>query len=137
MVSPRNAGIWALAAVLVLVAPFLTADPAKAYNIKMRRVDMPDITDIPSMLSSVTNGGMTDQEKAKALWRLVFQYSHQESPPTEKITGNVHDAAKLFNVYGYRMCCCSSAWSPRKGWGWSGRPRCCATSAPSTTSRTW
>ena len=44
MVSVRKTGIWALTAVLVLVAPFLTADPAKAYNIKMRRTDMPDIT---------------------------------------------------------------------------------------------
>ncbi len=85
------------------------AGPAKAYNIRMRRSDMPDTTDVASVLNSVITGGMSEVEKAKAIWRVVFQYTHQDTPPQEMIAGCTHDAIKLFNVYGYRMCCCSSA----------------------------
>lgn len=82
--------------------------PAKAYNIRMYRSDMPDVTDIPSTINSIIQDGMSDADKAKALWRVVFQHSHQDAPPQEFISGDVHDPIKLFNVYGYRMCCCAS-----------------------------
>lgn len=94
---------------LALVALEAQAGPAKAYNIRMRRTDMPDTTDVQSILSSIISGGETDEEKAKAIWRVVFQYSHQDNPPNEKIDGCTHDVVKLFNVYGYRMCCCASS----------------------------
>ena len=90
--------MWVAAVVLVLAVLEANAGPAKAYNIRMRRTDMPDTTDVPSILGSIIAGGETDEEKAKAIWRVVFQYSHQDSPPQEKIAGCTHDVVKLFNV---------------------------------------
>ncbi|MCL2639374.1 MAG: hypothetical protein FWD53_00865, partial [Phycisphaerales bacterium] len=54
--------------------------------------------------------GMTDEEKAIAIWKTVVKYRHQDSPPSEKRqTGCVHDPIKTFNVYGYGMCCCAAS----------------------------
>jgi hypothetical protein len=54
---------------------------------------------------------MTDAERAKALWTAAVKYRHQAPPPNEYLAGDweAHDPVKLFNVYGYCMCCCSSA----------------------------
>ncbi len=83
-------------------------EPAKAYNIRIYRSDMPDITDLPSLVNSITYAGMPDADRAKAVWRVIFQYSHQDAPPQELIDQEVHEPIKLFNVYGYRMCCCAA-----------------------------
>jgi len=55
--------------------------------------------------------GMSDQEKALAVWETVVRFRHQDPPPVEYLQhdGCVHDAIKTFNVYGYGMCCCASA----------------------------
>lgn len=61
--------------------------------------------------------GMTDQEKAIAIWKTVVKYRHQENPPGEGLQaanenhpeGNVHEPLKTFHVYGYGMCCCAAA----------------------------
>ena len=54
---------------------------------------------------------MSDQERAKALWTAVVKYRHQTAPPNEHLAGDweAHDPVKIFNVYGYCMCCCCSA----------------------------
>src|SRR5205823_4921247 len=52
-----------------------------------------------------------DAERAKALWTAAVKYRHQTVPPNEYLAADweAHDPVKLFNVYGYCMCCCSSA----------------------------
>ena len=84
------------------------AAPAKAYNVRMRRTDMPDTTDIPSLINSIITPGMTNEQKAKAVFRVVVQYTHQNPPPREFLGGCTHDTIKMINVYGYRMCCCAA-----------------------------
>ena len=104
------AGICLGVLVLLALPDTVFAEAQKAYNIRMRRADMPDTTDVASIIKSViTDKGITtDVEKAKAIWRVVFQFTHQDGPPQEEIAGCTHDIIKLFNVYGYRMCCCAS-----------------------------
>ena len=41
----------------------------------------------------------------------MVKYRHQTAPPNEYLAGDweAHDPVKIFNVYGYCMCCCCSA----------------------------
>ncbi len=41
----------------------------------------------------------------------IIRYRHQTAPPNEHLAGDweAHDPVKIFNVYGYCMCCCCSA----------------------------
>ena len=47
----------------------------------------------------------------EALWTAVVKYRHQAPPPDEFLAGDweAHDPVKIFNVYGYCMCCCCSS----------------------------
>jgi hypothetical protein len=73
------------------------------------RVD--DVTTIENIVKSFAKPGMSDQKRAEALWKAVVRYRHQTAPPNEHLTGDweAHDPVKIFNVYGYCMCCCCSA----------------------------
>jgi hypothetical protein len=55
--------------------------------------------------------GMTDQDRALAIWRTVVRYRHQTNPPNEFLGPeiNVHDPLKTIHVYGVGMCCCASS----------------------------
>jgi hypothetical protein len=70
-----------------------------------------DVTTIENIVKSFVKPRMTDQERARALWTSVVKYRHQTSPPNEYLAGDweAHDPVKIFNVYGYCMCCCCSA----------------------------
>jgi hypothetical protein len=70
-----------------------------------------DVTTVENILKSFVKPGMSDQERARALWTAVVKYRHQTTPPNEFLAGDweAHDPVKIFNVYGYCMCCCCSA----------------------------
>lgn len=70
-----------------------------------------DVTTVENIVKSFAKPGMSDQERAKALWTAVIKYRHQTAPPNECLAGDweAHDPVKIFNVYGYCMCCCCSA----------------------------
>ncbi|MFB3890774.1 MAG: hypothetical protein ACE15C_01995 [Phycisphaerae bacterium] len=55
--------------------------------------------------------GMSDEDKALAIWKTVVKYRHQDGPPDEGVGGggNVHDPFKTIHVYGYGMCCCAAS----------------------------
>jgi hypothetical protein len=55
--------------------------------------------------------GMSDQEKALAIWKTVTRYRHQTNPPNEFLSpeNNVHDPLKTIHVYGVGICCCASS----------------------------
>jgi hypothetical protein len=73
------------------------------------RID--DVTTVENIIRSFIKPGMSDQKRAEALWRAVVKYRHQTTPPNEYLAGDweAHDPVKIFNVYGYCMCCCCSA----------------------------
>ncbi|MCL2645750.1 MAG: hypothetical protein FWD61_01950 [Phycisphaerales bacterium] len=91
------------------------ADVGIVSNIKIMSDKNPDDVSSPeAWKKSYIKDGMTDQEKAIAIWKTVVKYRHQDTPPGEGLEGgkgygNVHDPIKTFNVYGYGMCCCAAS----------------------------
>ena len=73
------------------------------------RVD--DVSSLEAWRRAFIHDGMSDADKAQAVWRSVVAFRHQDEPPREFLedSGHVHDPIKLFNVYGYSQCDCASA----------------------------
>ncbi|MEA2707571.1 MAG: hypothetical protein QOF78_172 [Phycisphaerales bacterium] len=74
----------------------------------------PDVSTLEAWKKSYIKDGMTDQEKAIAIFNTIVRYRHQANPPREYLSsemagGHVHDPLKSFHVYGYGQCCCASA----------------------------
>jgi hypothetical protein len=84
---------------------------ARVNNLKVLSDKVDDVTTAENIVKSFAKPGMSDAERAKALWRASVKYRHQTSPPNEELAADweAHDPVKLFNVYGYCMCCCSSS----------------------------
>ncbi len=104
---------------LALLAGFLTR-PAEATegavvsNVKVVSDKIEDVSSIEAWKASFLKPGMSDRQKALAVWETVVKFRHQNSPPYEYLQsdGNefcVHDPIKTFNVYGYGMCCCAAS----------------------------
>jgi hypothetical protein len=73
-----------------------------------------DIATLDAWRKTYIKDGMSDQEKAIAIFDTVVRYRHQANPPREYLSsaeagGHVHDPLKSFHVYGYGQCCCASA----------------------------
>jgi hypothetical protein len=104
----------ALTLLLTSVLPVAAADPpagARLHNLKVLSDRVDDVTTAENILSSFAKPGMSDAERARAIWTAAVRYRHQAPPPREYLSGDweAHDPVKLFNVYGYCQCCCSSA----------------------------
>jgi hypothetical protein len=83
----------------------------RIHNLKVLSNKVDDVTTHENILKSFIKPGMSDAERARALWTAAVKYRHQTAPPNEFLASDweAHDPVKLFNVYGYCMCCCSSA----------------------------
>src|SRR5437762_2550195 len=85
-------------------ALFGAEEPAVVSNIKVVSDKVDDVSSIEALEKSIFKPGMTEQEKAVALFTTIVKFRHFEPPPME-FTGltdpAVRDAIKLFNVYGY------------------------------------
>jgi hypothetical protein len=110
-----------LAAVLVLCAPVLFAqetrtaplDPAKVgvvCHVKVVSDRVPDMSNLETWKKAWIKDGMTDEQKAMAVWKTVRTFQHQEAPPVEFLHNEdaVQDPFKIFNVYGYSLCSIAS-----------------------------
>jgi len=80
-------------------------------HIKVLSDKVPDVSSMEAWKSSGLKEGMTDEQKALAVWETVVRFRHQDVPPHEFLQeeGDVHDPIKTFNVYGYGMCCCAAS----------------------------
>ncbi len=80
-------------------------------NIKVVSDKVEDVTTLEAILDWMVKPGMSDREKALAVWETVVKFRHQDSPPNEwtENEGNVRDPVKTFNVYGYGMCGCAAS----------------------------
>src|SRR5438132_6958483 len=107
---------------LLLAAPVLgpsrpacaqeaAARGARLNNLKVLSDKIDDVTTVENILKSFVKPGMTDEERSKAIWTAAVEYRHQTAPPNEFLAADweAHDPVKLFNVYGYCMCCCASS----------------------------
>jgi hypothetical protein len=104
---------------LVLLSPLAlpSADPAVGApvgvvsHVKVLSDKVPDVSSLEAWRKSFLKEGMTDQEKALAVWRSTVMFQHQEvPPPCEYLTDEegVQDPFKIFNVYGYSLCSVAS-----------------------------
>jgi len=79
-------------------------------HVKVLSDKVADVSSLAAWKKSFIKEGMTDQQKALAIWKSIVMHRYQDNPPIEFLhEGCVHDAIKTFNVYGYGMCCCASA----------------------------
>jgi hypothetical protein len=83
----------------------------RVNQLKVLSDKIDDVTTVENIVKSFVKPGMTDQERAEALWRAIIKYRHQTTPPNEYLAGDweAHDPVKIMSVYGYCMCCCASA----------------------------
>jgi hypothetical protein len=108
-------------ALIVVAAPCVSAQDPKAgptdpsrvgvvCHVKVLSDKIPDMTNLETWKKAFIKEGMTDEQKALAVWRTVRSFQHQESPPNEFLQNEeaVQDPLKIFNVYGYSLCSIAS-----------------------------
>ena len=78
-------------------------------HVKVLSDKVEDVSSPEAWKKTYIKPGMSDQEKALAIWKTVVKYRHQTAPPNECLQDNVHDVFKTIHVYGYGMCCCASS----------------------------
>lgn len=79
-------------------------------HVKVLSDKVADVSSLEAWKKSFICDGMSDEEKALAVWKSSVAFVYQDAPPVEFLhEGCVHDAIKDFNVYGYGMCCSASA----------------------------
>ncbi|MBA3708824.1 MAG: hypothetical protein H0W83_08415 [Planctomycetes bacterium] len=95
------------------VAPTSTTTSTSGVvsHIKVVSDKIEDVSSFEAWKKSFIKDGMSDEQKAMAIWTTVVKFRHQDPPPNEYLQGedNVHDPIKTFNVYGYGQCCCASS----------------------------
>ncbi|MGB2823611.1 MAG: hypothetical protein WBF17_21705 [Phycisphaerae bacterium] len=101
--------------------------PGIVSHVKVLSDNVPDVSSLAAWKKSFIRDGVSDRDKALAVWKSNVMFVYQDPPPIEFLhEGCVHDAIKSFNVYGYGMCCCASSrveslgrylGLPARGWG--------------------
>ena len=101
-------GILCLAAGAASAADAPKVGVVSHINVLSNNVE--DVSSPEAWKKTYIKDGMTDEQKALAIWTTVVKYRHQDSPPNEFFSAdNVHDPLKTIHVYGYGMCCCAAA----------------------------
>ncbi len=87
------------------------APPGVVSLVSVTSNQVADVSSLGAWQRSFLHDGMSDADKAQAVWRSVVAFRHQDEPPREllRLDGHVHDPIKLFNVYGYSQCDCAAA----------------------------
>ncbi len=98
-----------IAACGVLSVPAGASEVAVVSHIKVLSDKVEDVSSPEDWKKAYIQPGMSDQEKALAIWKTVVKYRHQASPPQDCFGGCVHEMFKTIHVYGYGQCCCASA----------------------------
>lgn len=84
------------------------AEPAAGVvcNVKVLSDKVPDVSSLAAWKKAFIRDGMTEKEKALAVWQSVVTFQHQDGPPLEflQAENTVLDTIKIFNVYGYSFC---------------------------------
>lgn len=98
--------------VILWSVPALAAGPVGVVShVNVTSDKVQDVSSLGAWKKSFIKPGMTDREKALAVWRSVVMFRHQDIPPNEYLDTDEHphDPIEDFNVYGYGQCCCASA----------------------------
>ncbi|MFB3890777.1 MAG: hypothetical protein ACE15C_02010 [Phycisphaerae bacterium] len=80
--------------------------PAVVANVKVVSDKVKDVSSLEAWKKSYIQEGMSDKDKAIAIWESMVAHQHQDSPPCEYLNNEntVQDAIKMMNVYGYSYC---------------------------------
>lgn len=83
-------------------------------NIKVLTAQTPDVSSLEAWKQSVIKEGMSEKEKALAIFNSQIAFQHDDFAPMECLQRDqwnewVLDPIKMFNVYGYTMCSVSAA----------------------------
>ena len=102
-----------ITALVMAAAPSLfgTEIPTVVSHVKVVSNNVEDISSLEAWKQSFIKPGMTDAQKAMAVWETVVKFQHQDTPPSEYLHAGdlVQDPIKLANVYGYSFCSVASA----------------------------
>lgn len=106
-----------LTAALLIVASLLptvraaTERPAIVSHLNVVSDQVPDLSNLEAWKKAFLTDGMSDEQKAMAVWKSVVSFQHQEAPPVEflQVENSVHDPIKMINVYGYSLCSVATA----------------------------
>jgi len=92
--------------VVLLAGSALSGQVGAVSHVKVVSDRVEDVSSLEAWRKSFINEGMSDKEKALAVWSSVVRFQHQDSPPCEylQLENTVLDAIKMFNVYGYGFC---------------------------------
>ncbi len=87
------------------------AEPSIVSHVTVLSDKTPDLSSIDAWKKAYIKEGMTDEQKAMAVWKTVVLFQHQEAPPVEylQVENSVQDPIKMANVYGYSLCSVASA----------------------------
>lgn len=72
------------------------------HGAKFQRADR-DWSTIDSILASIVRPGMSNAEKARAIWQFAREARYHWLPPSSYFT-ETDDPVKYFNFYGYGLC---------------------------------
>jgi hypothetical protein len=91
---------------LLLAADAPEIPPAIVSHVQVLSEKVEDVSSLDAWKRSFITDGMSDKEKALAVWKSVVMFRHQDNPPREFMQNEETpiDPIKLFNVYGYCMC---------------------------------
>ena len=104
---------WALLVLALLAIATSSAQtaiaqeqPAIVGNVKVVSDKVKDVSSLEAWKKSYIKEGMTDEQKAMAIWESVMSHQVQDAPPSEFLQNEntLYDAIKMFNVYGYSYC---------------------------------
>ncbi len=100
-------------------------------HVKVVSDKVEDVSSLEAWKRSFLKPGMTERQKALAIWETVVKFRHQDVPPLEFLDheDQVHDPIRAFNVYGYSLCSGTAAYVEAlaryagleaRGWGITG-----------------
>ncbi len=92
-------------------APQPAAPVGVVSNIKVLSDKVPDVSSLEAWKKTFIKEGMTDKEKALAVFNTEVTFQQADAPPSEYLQREdaVLDPIKMFNVYGYTLCSVSAA----------------------------
>jgi hypothetical protein len=87
------------------------AQPGIVSHVKIVSDKVEDVSSLEAWKKSFIKEGMTDEQKAMAVWESVTKFQYQDDPPREYLQSGdlVFDPIKGMNVYGYSFCSVASA----------------------------
>lgn len=77
-------------------------DEHARVTVRMKTEGLPDFTSAQTMIASILRPGMSDEEKAIAIWQFLVDWRYHHHPPEGSHEN--HDPARFLGVYGYGYC---------------------------------